>query len=73
MKEIKYIILYCVFVRTFVILFYYGSGRFRLFDKLRFRFHMAKSSYSSGSGSTKLFTIRANRVKNKVEKWAQPP
>jgi hypothetical protein len=25
MKEIKYTILYCVFVRTFVILFYYGS------------------------------------------------
>jgi hypothetical protein len=26
MKEIKYTILYCVFVRTFVIPFYYGSG-----------------------------------------------
>jgi hypothetical protein len=26
MKKIKYTILYCVFVRTFVILFYYGSG-----------------------------------------------
>jgi hypothetical protein len=26
MKEIKYTILYCVFVRTFVLPFYYGSG-----------------------------------------------
>jgi hypothetical protein len=26
MKEIKHTILYCVFVRTFVIPFYYGSG-----------------------------------------------
>ncbi len=26
MKEVKYTILYCVFVRTFVIPFYYGSG-----------------------------------------------
>jgi hypothetical protein len=26
MKEINYTILYCVFVRTFVIPFYYGSG-----------------------------------------------
>ncbi len=24
--EIKYTVLYCVFVKTFVILFYYGSG-----------------------------------------------
>ncbi len=62
MKEIKYtFFLYCVFVRTFVIPFYYdygtlinyGSG-FRLFDKLRFRFHTAKSygSYGSGPGLT---------------------
>ncbi len=26
MKEIKYTILYCVFVGTFVIPFYYGAG-----------------------------------------------
>ncbi len=61
MKEVKYTILYCVFVRTFVIPFYYSYGtvinnqqfRFQLFDKLRFRFHKVKSygSYGSGSGS----------------------
>jgi hypothetical protein len=54
MKEIKYTILYCVFLRTFLI----GTIllRFRLFDKLRFRFHRAKSygSYGSGSGSATL-------------------
>ncbi len=37
MKEIEYTILYCVFVRTFVITFYYGSE--------------AVISYGSGSGS----------------------
>jgi hypothetical protein len=26
MKEIKYTIVYCMFVKTFVIIFYYGSG-----------------------------------------------
>ncbi len=35
MKEIKYTILYFVFVRTFVITFYYGFGTVRF----RFRFH----------------------------------
>jgi hypothetical protein len=39
MEEIKYTILYCVFVRTFVITCYYGSW-----------FHKA-NSYGSGSGS----------------------
>jgi hypothetical protein len=39
MKEIKYTILYCAFVRTFVIPFYYGSG--------------TVISYGSGSGSTR--------------------
>jgi hypothetical protein len=42
MKEIECTILYSVFVRTFVITFYYGSG----FDFL--------TSYGSGSCSTKL-------------------
>jgi hypothetical protein len=67
MKEIKYTILYCVFVRVVVIPFYYGSGtivnygtvrfQFRLFDKLwfRFRFYMAKS-YGPCSGSTTLLS-----------------
>jgi hypothetical protein len=47
MKEIKYTILYCVFVRTFVIPFYYCSGTVINYgsgsDFL--------SSYGSGSGS----------------------
>jgi hypothetical protein len=42
MKEIKYTILYCVFVRTFVIPFYYGSGSGSYF----------LTSYGSDSGST---------------------
>jgi hypothetical protein len=37
MKEIKYTILHCVFVRTFVITFYYASGTI--------------NNYGSGSGS----------------------
>ncbi len=59
-REIKYTILYYVFVITFVIPFYYGSGTVTyyssLFDKLWFwfRFHTAKSYSSYGSGSTTL-------------------
>jgi len=54
MKEIKYTILYCVFVRTFVIPFYYGSGTVINYssgsDFL--------TSYGSGSGSTQQkFTV----------------
>ncbi len=52
MKEIKNTILYCVFVRTFLILFYYGSGTVIIYGsdfgftrpkvtflRFRFRFH----------------------------------
>jgi hypothetical protein len=42
MKKIKYTILYCVFVRSFVIPFYYGSGS----DFLK--------SYGSGSTQQKV-------------------
>jgi hypothetical protein len=56
---------YCVFVRTFVIPFYYGSGTIISYGsgsnfltklRFRFRFHTAKSygSYGSDSGSTTL-------------------
>jgi hypothetical protein len=62
MKEIKYTILYCVFVRTFVIPFYYSSGTVSNYgfgsDKLRFRFHTAKNY---GSCSTTLIRIRIEK------------
>jgi hypothetical protein len=49
MNEIKYTILFCVFVRTFVVPFYYGSGTVINYgsgsDLL--------TSYGSGSGSTR--------------------
>ncbi len=53
MKEIKYTILYCVFVRTFVIPFYYGSGNV--------------ISYGSGSGSTTLATSLLDFEKGRCE------
>jgi hypothetical protein len=47
MKEIKYPILYFVFVRTFVIIFYYGSG-----TVIKYGFGSdCLTSYGSGSGS----------------------
>ncbi len=47
MNEIKYTILYCVFVRTFVITFYYDSGTVINYG--------SGSNFltSSGSGSTR--------------------
>jgi hypothetical protein len=49
MKEIKYTILYYVFVRTFVIPFYYGSGTVTSYGSGSDFF----TSYGSGSGSTR--------------------
>jgi hypothetical protein len=51
MKEIKYTILYCVFVRTFVVPFYYGSG-----TKISYGYGSGSdflTSYGSGSDSTR--------------------
>jgi hypothetical protein len=43
----------------------------RLFNKLRFRFHLSKSygSYGSGSGSTTLLGSAGNQVEN----FSAPP
>jgi hypothetical protein len=49
MKEIKYTILYCVFVRTFVIPFYYSPGIVINYDSGS----NFLTSYGSGSGSTR--------------------
>jgi hypothetical protein len=49
MKEIKYTILKCVFVRTFAIPFYYGSGTVINYGS-DFNF---LTSYGSGAGSTR--------------------
>jgi|688.fasta_scaffold2132836_1 hypothetical protein len=46
MKEIKYKILYCVFARTFVIPFYYGSGTVPVIN-------YGSGSNGSGFGSTR--------------------
>jgi hypothetical protein len=55
MKEIKYTILYCVFVITFVIPFYYGSG-----TVINYGFDFLTSyGYVSGSGSTSLDQVDA--------------
>jgi hypothetical protein len=52
MKEIEYTILYCVFVITFVILFYYGSGTVIIYGLGSGSNFL--TSYGSGSGSTTL-------------------
>ncbi len=54
-----------------------GSGtvinyfRFRLFNKLRFRFHLSKSygSYGSGSGSTTLQKSTGSWIRNTGQTW----
>ncbi len=73
MKEIKYTIIYCGFVRTFVMPFY--------FNKLRFRFHETKRYCSYGSGSscaTLILMVNDNliliivQLKKCPERVAQP-
>jgi hypothetical protein len=49
MKEIKYTILYCVFVRPFVMPFYYGSGTVINYGSSS----DFLTSSGSGSGSTR--------------------
>ncbi len=53
MKEIKYTILYCVFLRTFVIWFYYDSETVINYGSGS-DFLTSYGSYSSGFGSTSL-------------------
>jgi hypothetical protein len=50
MKVIKYTILYCVLVRTFVVPFYYGSGTIISYGYSSGSDFL--TSYGSGSGST---------------------
>jgi hypothetical protein len=51
MKEIKYTILYCMFVRTFVIPFSYGAGTAINYGSSSGSDFL--TSYGSGSGSTR--------------------
>jgi hypothetical protein len=69
MKEIKYTILYCVFVETFVIPFYYGSETVINYgsgsDFL--------TSYGFGSGSTTLGETYFDHVDKLDTRDLHPP
>ncbi len=66
MKEIKYTILYCVFVETFVIPFYYCSGTVLSYFRLRFLFHNTRGS--AGKGRTNGIRPEGNNLQRKVRR-----